>query len=48
MNDLESAMQQIGRDTYGPQGTTAGPGGQGPTESPTNESGTVEGEFREV
>jgi molecular chaperone DnaK len=48
MNDLESAMQQIGRDTYGPQGTTAGPGGQGPTESPVNESGTVEGEFREV
>jgi molecular chaperone DnaK len=48
MNDLESAMQQIGRDTYGPQGTTAGPGGQGPTQSPTNESGTVEGEFREV
>jgi molecular chaperone DnaK len=48
MNDLESAMQQIGRDTYGPQGTTAGPDGQGPTQSPVNESGTVEGEFREV
>jgi molecular chaperone DnaK len=48
MNDLESAMQQIGRDTYGPQGTTAGPGGEGPTQSPTNEAGTVEGEFREV
>jgi molecular chaperone DnaK len=48
MNDLENAMQQIGRDTYAQQGTTAGPGGQGPTQSPTNESGTVEGEFREV
>ncbi|HLI09209.1 MAG TPA: molecular chaperone DnaK [Ktedonobacteraceae bacterium] len=48
MNDLESAMQQIGRDTYGPQGTTAGPGGEGPTQAPTNEAGTVEGEFREV
>jgi molecular chaperone DnaK len=48
MNDLESAMQQVGRDTYGPHGTTAGPGGEGPTESPANESGTVEGEFREV
>jgi molecular chaperone DnaK len=48
MNDLESAMQQIGRDTYGPQGTTAGPGGEGPTQSPVNEAGTVEGEFREV
>ncbi len=48
MNDLESAMQQIGRDTYGRQGTTAGPGGEGPTQSPVNEAGTVEGEFREV
>jgi molecular chaperone DnaK len=47
MNDLESAMQQIGQ-AAAQQGTTAGPGGQGPTQTPTNEAGTVEGEFREV
>jgi molecular chaperone DnaK len=48
MNDLESAMQRIGTDVYGQQGTTAGPGGEGPTQSPVNPEGTVEGEFREV
>ncbi len=43
-SELESAMQRIGQDIYGSAGTTAGP--QGPTYG--NDSGTVEGEYREV
>ena len=42
--ELESAMQRIGQDIYSSAGTTAGP--QGPTTD--NDSGTVEGEYREV
>jgi molecular chaperone DnaK len=43
-SDLESAMQRIGQDIYNQAGTAAGP--QGPTYG--NDSGTVEGEYREV
>jgi len=42
--ELESAMQRIGQDIYSSAGSTAGP--QGPTYD--NDSGTVEGEYREV
>ncbi len=45
-SDLESAMQRIGQDIYSSAGTTAGP--QGPTSTNDNDSGTVEGEYREV
>jgi len=44
--ELESAMQRIGQDIYSSAGTTAGP--QGPTSTYDNDSGTVEGEYREV
>jgi molecular chaperone DnaK len=45
-SELESAMQRIGQDIYSSAGTTAGP--QGPTSTYDNDSGTVEGEYREV
>ena len=46
IGELESAMQQIGQDVYSQNGASAGAGSQGPaTESDT---GTVEGEYREV
>lgn len=44
--ELESTMQRIGQDIYSSAGTTAGP--QGPTSTYDNDSGTVEGEYREV
>ena len=43
-SELESAMQRIGQDIYSSAGTTAGP--QGPATD--NDSGAVEGEYREV
>ncbi len=45
-DELESAMQRIGQDVYSQNGATAGAGPQGPTSE--SDSGTVEGEFREV
>ncbi|HET9999611.1 MAG TPA: molecular chaperone DnaK [Ktedonobacteraceae bacterium] len=43
-SELESAMQRIGQDIYSSAGTTAEP--QGPAHD--DDSGTVEGEYREV
>ncbi len=45
-DELESAMQRIGQDVYSQNGATAGVGSQGPTSE--SDSGTVEGEYREV
>jgi molecular chaperone DnaK len=49
-DDLERTMQRIGQDIYSQPGTAGGPTGpqgpQGPT--PGSDSGTVEGEYREV
>jgi molecular chaperone DnaK len=45
-DELESAMQRIGQDVYSQNGATAGAGPQSPT--PESDSGTVEGEYREV
>jgi molecular chaperone DnaK len=49
-DDLERTMQRIGQDIYSQAGTAGGPTGpqgpQGPT--PGGDSGTVEGEYREV
>jgi molecular chaperone DnaK len=44
--ELESAMQRIGLDVYSQNGATPGAGSQGPTSE--SDSGTVEGEYREV
>lgn len=44
--ELESAMQRIGQDVYSQNGATAGAGPQGPASE--SDSGTVEGEYREV
>jgi molecular chaperone DnaK len=44
--ELESAMQRIGQDVYSQNGATAEAGSQGPTSE--GDSGTVEGEYREV
>jgi molecular chaperone DnaK len=44
--ELESAMQRIGQDAYSQNGASAGAGSQGPTSE--SDSGTVEGEYREV
>jgi molecular chaperone DnaK len=44
--ELESAMQRIGQDVYSQNGANAGAGPQGPTSE--GDSGTVEGEYREV
>ena len=44
--ELESAMQRIGQDVYSQNGASAGAGSQGPTSE--SDSGTVEGEYREV
>jgi molecular chaperone DnaK len=46
--ELESAMQRIGQDIYSSAGSTAGQGPQGPTSGQDSDSGTVEGEYREV
>jgi molecular chaperone DnaK len=45
-DELESAMQRIGQDVYSQNGATPGAGPQGPTSD--GNSGTVEGEYREV
>jgi molecular chaperone DnaK len=45
-DELESAMQRIGQDVYSQNGATAGTDPQGPTSE--SDSGTVEGEYREV
>ena len=45
-DELESAMQRIGQDVYSQNGATAEAGSQGP--STESDSGTVEGEYREV
>ncbi len=45
-SELESAMQRIGQDIYSSAGATAGQ--QGPTSTNDSDSGTVEGEYREV
>lgn len=45
-DELESAMQRIGQDVYSQNGATPGAGPQGPTSE--GDSGTVEGEYREV
>jgi len=45
-DELESAMQRIGQDVYSQNGATAEAGPQGPTSE--SDSGTVEGEYREV
>ena len=45
-DELESAMQHIGQDVYSQNGATAEAGSQGPTSE--SDSGTVEGEYREV
>jgi molecular chaperone DnaK len=45
-DELESAMQRIGQDVYSQNGASAGERSQGPTSE--SDSGTVEGEYREV
>jgi molecular chaperone DnaK len=45
-DELESAMQRIGQDVYSQNGASAGAGSQGPASE--SDSGTVEGEYREV
>jgi molecular chaperone DnaK len=47
-DDLERSMQRIGQDVYGQAGTSAGPGGTQGGYTPGSDSGTVEGEYREV
>jgi molecular chaperone DnaK len=44
--ELESAMQRIGQDVYSQNGASAGAGSQSQTSE--SDSGTVEGEYREV
>ena len=48
IGELESAMQRIGQDVYSQNGASAGAGAgpQGPTTE--SDTGTVEGEYREV
>jgi len=46
-DDLERAMQRIGQDVYGQAGA-AGPDGTQGGSTPGSDSGTVEGEYREV
>jgi molecular chaperone DnaK len=45
-DELESAMQRIGQDVYSQNGASAGAGSQDTTSE--SDSGTVEGEYREV
>ena len=45
-DELESAMQRIGQDVYSQNGASAGEGSQDTTSE--SDSGTVEGEYREV
>jgi molecular chaperone DnaK len=48
-DDLERTMQRIGQEAYSQAGTTAGDGASGaPGAGTGGESGTVEGEYREV
>jgi molecular chaperone DnaK len=48
-DDLERAMQRIGQDVYGQAGAgAAGPDGTQGGSTPGGDSGTVEGEYREV
>src|SRR3989440_1616285 len=48
-DDLERRMQRIGQEAYSQAGTTAGDGAAGASGAGTGgESGTVEGEYREV
>ncbi len=47
-DDLERSMQRIGQDVYGQTGDSAGPGGTQGDYTPGSDSGTVEGEYREV
>jgi hypothetical protein len=47
MDDLEYTMQRIGSDVYSGAGAGAGTG-EGPQGSNPDDSGTVEGEYREV
>ncbi|HLX57212.1 MAG TPA: molecular chaperone DnaK [Ktedonobacteraceae bacterium] len=45
-SELESAMQRVGQDIYSQAGAGTGAGSQGPM--PDNDSGTIEGEYREI
>ena len=47
-DDLERSMQRIGQDVYGQDGASAGPGGTQGGYTPGSDSGSVEGEYREV
>jgi molecular chaperone DnaK len=47
-DDLERSMQRIGQDVYGQAGASEGPGGTQGGYAPGSDSGTVEGEYREV
>ena len=47
-DDLERSMQRIGQDVYGQAGDSAGSGGTQGRYTPGSDSGTVEGEYREV
>jgi molecular chaperone DnaK len=52
-DDLEQALQQIGQAIYGSPASQAQPGGEygqepGPPPPPPPDSGTVEGEYREI
>jgi len=47
-DDLERSMQRIGQDVYGQDGDSAGPGGTQGGYTPGSDSGSVEGEYREV
>ncbi len=47
-DDLERSMQRIGQDVYGQAGASEGPGGTQGDYTPGSDSGTVEGEYREV
>jgi molecular chaperone DnaK len=50
VDDLERTMQRVGQEIYSQPGANAGNGAgpQGPSSSTGNDSGTVEGEYREV
>jgi len=46
--ELERAMQRIGQEIYGQAGAGAGAGATGGASSGRDDSGTIEGEYREV
>jgi molecular chaperone DnaK len=48
VDDLEQTMQRIGQEVYSQAGATAGSGGPSQGQGPSNNDGTIEGDYREV